>query len=199
MIPVAPQPEPATFDALVRRPGKEWLKKRKIPLNKRLAPATKLTDLWVRCLDDLYEAYGGVCAYLGVFFERSTGAGSVDHFVAKSRRAGQAYEWSNYRLACRSMNGSKSDFDDVLDPFTLAAETFRLELVTGRIYPNPALDAVAARAAQDTIERLGLDDDVHRRMRARHFTQYGQAQFTAGFLRAHSPFVWYEAHRQGLL
>lgn len=198
MIPVAAKPEPSDFDARVRQPGLAWLAANGIPLNKKLPPKTLLGAYWRRCLDDLHTSYGGICSYLCVFVERCTGGVSVDHLVPKSRRAGLAYEWSNYRLACMAMNAAKRDYEDVLDPFSLAPETFHLELVTGRIFPNPALTGAAASAAKDCVDRLGLDEPEPRRMRVRHFQDY-LAHRSTDFLRRYSPFVWYEANRQGLL
>jgi uncharacterized protein (TIGR02646 family) len=140
-----------------------------------------------------------VCAYACVFIERTTGGISADHFIAKSRRADLAYEWSNYRLACITMNGRKADFDSILDPFALAAGTFRLELVTGRIYPSPRLSGSSQRRAQTTLDELGLDEPGFREMRARHYEEYRRGQYNAAFLRKRSPFVWYEARRQRAL
>ncbi len=198
MIPVTRRKAPKGFKKAVRDPGLAWLKKKKIPLRKKLAPGTKLKPYWRRCLDQLNTRYGGVCAYLCVFVERSTGGLSCDHFIAKSRRAGLAYAWKNYRLACVAMNASKRDFEDVLDPFDLEPETFHLEFVTGRIFPNPSLAPAQASAAQDSIDRLGLDESEPRRMRVRHFQDYLEHR-SKEFLRRHSPFVWYDADRQGLL
>ena len=114
------------------------------------------------CLDDLHASYNGCCAYLAVFIERVTGGGSVDHFIAKSQRADLAYEWSNYRLACSRMNSRKRDYDDVLDPFEVETGWFRLELVSGRIYPSPGLPDGLKDQVVATIKRLGLDDPGNR-------------------------------------
>lgn len=205
MIPVALQPAPPKFEQRVRQPGLRWLEENGIPLDTRLEPGTKIHPHWRECLNDLHRAYEGICAYLCVFVERCTGGTSTDHFVAKSRRAGLAYEWSSYRLACTTMNARKRDFKDVLDPFELAAGTFRLELVTGRIHSNPELDEPARDAANATIKRLGLDEPECREMRSRRFRDYvdlrGPAPNPAAedHLRRYSPFVWLEAKRQGLL
>jgi uncharacterized protein (TIGR02646 family) len=199
VIPVSPCGEPVAFDAAVRQPGLRWLKRRGIPLGRKLDHGVRLEPYWRACLRDLHQGYGGVCAYLCVFVERITGGASVDHFVAKSRKAALAYEWDNYRLACTTMNSRKRDFDTVLDPFELSADTFRLEPITGRIYANPDLSPPARRDAERTIERLGLDDGDCREMRARHYEEYRRGEFGSGYLRKRSPFVWFEARRQGLL
>ena len=199
MIRVDKKPEPKSFDAAVRRPGLAWLREKGIALDQPVPPKTKLKAYWRKCLDDLYREYEGYCAYLAVFFERTTGGGTVDHFVAKSKSADQAYEWGNFRLACSRMNSRKSDFEDVIDPFEANDGDFHLELVSGRIFPNPLLPTAKKEKLGETIKRLGLDDGWNREMRARHYEEYCQGDFTESFLRRRSPFVWKEANRQELL
>ncbi|MEO5341342.1 MAG: hypothetical protein H7837_12645 [Magnetococcus sp. MYC-9] len=199
MIPVKAQPEPASFDAKVRQKGLAYLRKKGIALNQPPPPGTKIAPYWRTCLDDLYTSYHGTCAYLAVFFERCTGAGSVDHFVAKSTQAGLAYEWSNLRLACMAMNTKKNRYDDVLDPFTLEKGWFHLELLTGRVFPNPVLPLNDKFQVQATIDRLELNDPKNKEMRTRHYNWYIEGCYIADYLQKISPFVWFEAHRQGLL
>lgn len=200
MIPVTAQPEPPAFDVDVRQKGLAHLiDTYGFPLNRPLPPKAKIKPYWRACLTDLHQAYGGVCAYLGVFFERVMGGGSVDHFIAKSTCAGPAYEWSNYRLACSTMNSRKREYSNVLDPFSLAPDLFRLQLSTGRIYPNPHLAAQPMRIVEETIERLGLDDPQCRELRARWYQDYLEHRLPPHYLKQKSPFVWYEANRQGLL
>lgn len=199
MIPVAAQPEPAAFDLAVRKKGVAHLNSKGFSLNQPLPPKADIKPYWRDCLPDLHQAYGGVCAYLCLFFERVMGGGSVDHFIAKSANAGQAYEWSNYRLACSTMNSRKRDFSDVLDPFFLAPDLFRLQLSTGHIYPSHNLSAVPMRVVEETIERLGLDDPQCRELRARWYQEYLEHCISSEFLKSKAPFVWAEANRQGLL
>jgi hypothetical protein len=199
MIPIAAQPEPTDFDAEVRKKGLAHLRKKGIPLDQHLPPKAKIEPYWRACLTDLHQAYGGICAYLGVFFERVMGGGSVDHFIAKSSHAGLAYEWSNYRLACSTMNSRKREYNDVLDPFFLAPDLFRLQLSTGHIYPNPRLEARSMRIVEETIARLGLDDPQCRELRTCWYQDYLEYCLPAEYLRQKSPFVWQEAKRQGLL
>ena len=199
MIRVFPQPEPPGFNADVRQKGVNHLNGRGIPVNQPLPPKSDITPCWRDCLDDLYNSYGGTCAYLCVFFERVTGGASVDHFIAKSSHAGLAYEWGNYRLACSTMNSRKREYDDVIDPFDARKRWFHLDLVTGSIFPNPKLNAAKRAEIQATITRLDLDDTGNREMRARHYQEYRNGDYTADFLKRRSPFVWHEAKRQGLL
>ncbi|WP_291982964.1 hypothetical protein [Candidatus Accumulibacter sp. ACC005] len=199
MIPVAAQPEPAAFDAAVRQKGLTHLIEKGFPRGQPLPSKAEIKPYWRACLTDLHQAYGGVCAYLGIFFERVMGGGSVDHFIAKSANAGLAYEWSNYRLACSTMNSRKREFSDMLDPFHLASDLFRLQLSTGHVYPNQNLGAVPMRLVEETIERLGLDDPQCRELRARWYQEYLEHGLPSEYLKSKSPFVWAEANRQGLL
>lgn len=198
MIPVAPQPEPTGFDHRVRQPGLRWMQKKGIDIAQPLPSGTVLESYWRECLPELYHAYGGVCAFVSIHIPRTTGARSVEHFVAKSPEPSQAYEWSNFRLACSKMNARKNIFDDVLDPFTLSPDTFQLNLFDGAIRVNPELSANDQRAAQTTIDRLGLDDEDCREDRREYFDDYCNNRDEA-VLKRKAPFVWYEAKRQNLL
>lgn len=111
MIPVTLQPEPADFDANVRQRGLVWLANQGIATNGPLPKKVKIPAYWSHSNKSLWEAYDGVCAYLAIYFEWVTGASSTDHFVAKSKDAGQAYEWSNYRLSCLSPNWNKNKME----------------------------------------------------------------------------------------
>lgn len=200
MIPVQPQPEPGFFDAEVRAKGLAHLKAKGYALDQPLPAGATIEPHWRGdCLTALHQAYGGVCAYLCVFVERITGGMSVDHFIAKSALAGLAYEWSNYRLACSVMNSRKRDFDDVLDPFELEPDWFRLDLTCGRIFPSPELEPAQTALVTQTISRLGLDDPLCRELRVRWFDEYLTEPLPESYLRRKSPFVWAEAQRQGLL
>lgn len=198
MIPVALQPEPSDFDARVRQPGLIWLSSKNIAVNSAPPKASDLPSYWTRSNKQLWESYSGVCAYLAIYFEWPTGAASTDHFVAKSKRAGDAYDWRNYRLSCLGPNRNKNKFDDVLDPIGLQPDTFVLNLANGEIRPNPLLTPDKKKAARKTITRLKLNSPDHNEMRAKHFVRYLRKKDEES-LKELSPFVWYEAQRQGLL
>lgn len=202
MIPVTLQSEPPEFDAQVRQPGLAWLASRGIGLSGPPPKGLHLPTYWSATNRALWQVYAGTCAYLAIYFEWVSGASSTDHFVAKSRNVGLAYEWSNYRLSCLGANRNKGKFDDVLDPIGLAAETFELNLVSGAIHPHRELAArqgpKAVALARKTIARLQLDSPECLAMRQRHFSQYLRHK-DPDTLRELSPFVWFEAQRQGLL
>ena len=199
MIRVTPHPEPDNFDKKVRKKGLQHLEKQGLNMDESLPIGVKITPYWRDCMDELYHAYSGICAYLAVHFERTIGGGTVEHFAPKSRRVDLAYEWSNYRLACSIMNARKNNFEDVLDPFEITTGWFHVELVSGRIYPDPVLTEHLQKQVEQTITRLGLDDQSNREMRARHFQEYCEKFYTKEYLKRRSPLVWAEAYRQGLL
>lgn len=179
MIHVDPQPEPASFDGLVRRPGLAALAEGR----------EELPPHWRACLPDLYERYRGVCAYLCVLIPRGTGARSVDHVAPKSKRKDLAYEWSNYRLVCSLMNARKRDFEDVLDPFEIPDGWFVRELSFLQVMPSPALDEATRARVQATIDRLGLNDQECLAARALHYQPYVEGDLSLALLAEWSPFV----------
>lgn len=198
MIPVVLAQEPEKFNEWVRKPGLQWLDENCIAHNAPLPKKKHLPTFWTHQNKDLWDAYGGVCAYLAIYFEWPSGAGSTDHFLPKSQFPGLAYEWSNYRLSCLAPNRLKNKFNDVIDPLLLLPNTFVLNLASGEIRPNSSLHPTQIQAAKATIKRLKLDSQEHNQMRARHFSEY-IAHRHAPTLKKYSPFVWYEADRQGLL
>lgn len=198
MIHVDKKPEPSTFDANVRQKGLKFFIKKGIDPSSPLPPNTKLPTHWRDCLDDLHDSYQGTCAYLCVFIERVTGGMSVDHFIPKSKQPDLAYEWDNYRLACSTMNSRKGSYEDVLDPFKVEDGWFHLELITGHIFPNPDLPNETRIRIKKTIERLKLDEPRIRNIRTEYFQECCNGDYPWDYLKKRSPFVWYEAHRQGL-
>ena len=199
VIHVDQQPEPHDFDKKVRRKGLDWLRNQTFNIHGPVPKGIDIPRYWSACLKDLYDSYGGYCAYLAVFFELTTGGATVDHFIAKSSNVLLAYEWSNYRLSCSRMNSRKREYDDVLDPFSIEDGWFHLELVTGHIFPNQELSDEIKAGVQKTIDRLKLDDGANKEMRARHFQYYCEGKVDSEYLKKHSPFVWMEANRQHLL
>ena len=198
MIPVVLQPEPMNFDIDVRQPGQQWLIDQGIAFNAVPPDPSRLPSLWRAYNKTLWDSYGGICAYLAIYFDWPLGAHSTEHFVAKSQHAGMAYEWDNYRLASLGPNRKKNKFDDVLDPVGLAQNTFVLNLVSGEISVNSTLTGQARTDAENTITRLKLDSEDCNQMRAKHYTRYLRKK-DEETLKELSPFVWYEASRQGLL
>ena len=198
MIPVTLQPEPQDFDAKVRRKGRAWLEQQGIALDSPPPDPSALPRYWSASNQQLWCAYSGICAYLAIFFEWDEGAASTDHFVAKSKNAGDTYEWSNYRLSCLGPNRNKGDFNDVLDPVNLTKHTFVINFASGKISPSPTLPPAQKAAATDTIRRLKLDSPTSDRRRARHYEDYARGRCSLDYIQRYSPFIYQEIVRQGL-
>jgi uncharacterized protein (TIGR02646 family) len=199
MMPVTPAPEPASFDLKVRQPGLKWLATKGLAGLAALPPKTKIRAYWTQCLPELLTGYGRVCAYASLRIAKVTGAHSVEHFAPKSRATDQAYEWSNYRLACAKMNARKNNFTDVLDPFLIGPNTYELNVLDGSMEPSARLQGQALADAITTRERLNLDDHEMRDARLDIINGYFANRFDTAFLREESPFIWSELQRQGLL
>jgi uncharacterized protein (TIGR02646 family) len=199
MIPVVLAAEPATFDATVRQPGLNWLQAKGYAGMAALPPKAKISAYWTRCLPDMMSAYSSVCAYASLRIAPVTGAQSADHFAPKSRAVADAYEWTNYRLACSKMNARKNNFTDVLDPVGLAPDLFVLDVLTGAIETAPHVMGTLKTDADNTVTRLKLDDGEMRRARLSIIDQYFAEDFNTAFLSRESPFIHGELGRQGLL
>jgi len=201
MIPVDPQPEPSDFDQKVRQPGQKWLIRlgvnpgHSLPKGKNFA---NHHEYWRESLKDLWEKYGGVCAYLCIYLELGSGAISTDHFIPKSHDAWLAYEWSNFRLSCLTANRDKST-NNILDPFHVKEGMFHLNFSNGNIFPNPALTSPEKTQVENTITVLKLNKPMHKSMRKQHYDEYKEYKLPKEYLKSKSPFVYKEAKRQGLL
>jgi uncharacterized protein (TIGR02646 family) len=107
----------------------------------------------------LYKLAHGKCVFCESPLEVS-GDLEVEHYVAKSIRPNLAFDWVNLLPACRLCNRSKGEEDhggvllkpDLEDPEPF----FWIHPDTGRLEPNPSLDAAGRRRALETIRICGL-------------------------------------------
>jgi hypothetical protein len=132
-----------------------------------------------------------------VLIPRGTGTPTTDHFVAKSSRPEDAYEWRNYRLACQLMNSRKGAFDEILDPFDIVNGWFVLELSGLQVLPNPQLEETLQEQIRATIDRLRLNVKECVDARAQFYDAYLEAELSFSLLEVWSPFVALELRRQG--
>lgn len=210
MIRVEQAPEPQTFDNKVRQPGLRALaemvgepnlskrsgRKREVIANSRgEIPANKFPAYWTEALPELLEAYGRVCAYMSFYIERVTGAASVDHMLPKSVSWNEVYEWRNYRLACSLMNSRKNDYRDVLDPFEIDDNWFRIELVGYQVIPAPDLPDEVTKKIQTTIDLLKLNDYECLKLREEYAEALHQNDISINRLRQRAPFLAREIAR----
>ena len=200
MIPVAPAPEPATFDEMVRQPGRRAICELadELPGSKDDIPPDRFPPYWRRSLGELLKRYDRICSYLCLYIPRAAGAPSTDHMVAKSMRWDQVYEWSNYRLACSLMNARKGTAS-VLDPFEIEEGWFALELVDFQVVPGEGLPHDVANRVSETIERLRLSDRICCDARAEYAENYWAKRISLDYLARHAPFVMKELRRHGRL
>ena len=159
MIPVEMQPEPEEFDTKIRSPGSLFLKR--IP-----NPSSNDWDgkeFWQRALPDMRIAYRTICSYCAHWIPHSTGAHSIDHFLAKSLNPELAYEWSNFRYVSARFNSRKGTHI-IVDPFTVKQNWFMLDLTSFMIFPSSELHDDEKGHVQATIDvlKLNSDDDLVR-------------------------------------
>ena len=213
MIRVRPAADPPSFHERVRVPGLRAIAemvgerpprragrrfKKKADLREHIPPSEFL-PYWSEAIDDLMEAYDQTCAYSCFRIHPVTGARSVDHMAPKSRSWDSVYEWTNYRLASARLNARKKDFGDVLDPFAIIDGWFQLELVGFQVEPATDLGDPIRTQIDQTIDRLGLDDFIHRNARKRDAEHYWSRMVSLPVLTEESPFVAKELRRQGRL
>lgn len=199
------QPEPDGFDKNIRQKGNAWLNQQAwfdsacAPHARQKTPKNiAWKALWTMSLDDLHRSYKGVCAYLGVYIPPFLGAKEVDHFLPKSQYPQLAFEWSNYRLAARSINQLKGSKTGILDPAAIPAQAFYINFADGGIYPSPSLDPQTKGKAEKTIQLLRLNDSKFMEMRLAYFDNYRKENWAPQYMERQAPFIWEEMARQNL-
>jgi hypothetical protein len=198
LIPVTPMAEPANFNNTVRNPGLAFLKTMPNPTRSQW----NSSDYWRRALGDLINAYHGICAYCACWTFRANQTSrpvdaTIDHFIPKSAIPIQAYEWGNFRLSRRRLNERKGNHQDVLDPFGLNKEWFRIDFLTFLIIPNPKLPVGNRAQVMATINRLELNADndyVNERIGA--IREYCTGKATLRQLEIRYPFIATEMKNQ---
>jgi hypothetical protein len=199
MIPVTPQPEPSTFDQLVRQPGHIYLNKNKTKqINQQ---QWKEHNYWTRCLLDLHIAYNGICAYSGHWMPPGEGNCTVEHVIPKAIRRDLAYEWSNYMLVNGILNGRKGTKEDLINPFLLQPDWVFLDFPSLLVKPNPRLTDEEKQRVINTINVFRLNEDERIMASRTHWLKeyctrkYGDFDF----LKQYAPFTASELIRQGLV
>ena len=193
MIHVEQQPEPSDFDAKVRIPGHLFLERTPFPKSRDW----NRNAYWSRCSDQLYVAYGGLCAYTGEWFSKTSSLLSVDHFYPKSTHQELAYEWSNYRLTTQRMNSFKSD-KIVLDPFEIKDGELIIDFPSCLIKPNADMTPARKSKALATIDILHLNQEELVNNRFEIVMNYVARNISRVFLEKKYPFIASELRRQNL-
>lgn len=193
MIHVEQQPEPDDFDANVRKPGHHFLEHNPSPSGKDWSR----NSFWSRCSNQLYVAYGGICAYTGEWFSKTSSTVSVDHFYPKSAYQELAYEWSNYRLTTQRMNSYKGD-KIVLDPFKIENGDLTIDFPSCLIKPRDGMTPAAKSKVSLTIKILHLNDEDLVNNRLEIVMDFAQGNINQIFLEKRYPFIEFELRRQNL-
>ncbi|MDZ4752430.1 MAG: hypothetical protein SGI87_12500 [Flavobacteriales bacterium] len=194
MIVISQQPEPESFDDVVRKKGLKFLRDNEPPYN------WTYHAYWRDSLPDLCRAYRSICAYCCHWIPNEQGSASVDHFIPKSITPDLAYEWANFRLASSKMNAKKRDYTDVVDPFEIQADTFILLFPAMLVKPNPRFSGAEKKSLWDTIKRLDLNaDESLVKARLRWVLDYCDGHISFAYLQGKAPFIAAEIQRQGLL
>ena len=193
MIRIALKPEPTDFDVRVRQPGNAFLATTPNPNSRQWSKH----NYWSRCSSQLYQAYGGICAYCGEWFSKTTSVISVDHFYPKSTHQEKAYEWDNYRLTTQVMNGYKGD-KIVLDPFQIQIGDLTIDFPSCLIKPRKDMTPAEKSKAQSTIQILHLNDEDQANRRCEIVMEYISNNISRAFLESKYPFIASELNRQCL-
>ena len=180
MIPVTPQPEPATFDARCRKRGQAWIASH--------PGYDRPNDYWTEFELDLRTAFDHKCGWCAMLIMR----GQVDHFVpvAEAKRTGNdnlCYEWTNFRYVEGWLNQKKLSAE-VLDPFVVQAGWFEIQLPSMQLLATKAIPGYLVDLAEFTLKRLGLKDgEVILRFREEWFDQYRKRNVNLDGLRHYAP------------
>jgi hypothetical protein len=193
---VAQQQEPAVFDVRVRQRGAAYLAQVPHPTTKQF----RSHNYWVEVLAALHDAYRGICSYSCHWIPYDTGADTVEHFLPKAAHPAQAYEWSNYRLVCQTLNGRKGTYEDLLDPFHIQTGWFWIDFPSLLVKPADGLDPVLAEKVIDTRDRLGLNDEgTCLKARQRYVKDMCVNGLPFQLVERDAPFLAGEIRRQGLV
>jgi len=195
VIRVVIQTEPASFDENVRKPGQIFLTSRPNPTGSDWGRHR----YWKEASEDLYNLYGGICAYTGVWFSKAQTSVSVDHFLPKSCYPHLAYEWSNYRLTTQKINETKGDKVGLIDPFEVCSGWFVLDLPSCLIKSGVHLEPPQKASVDFTIKQLKLnDDDEHVQYRCDVILSYVAGEITQRYMWKKYPYIAHEISRQGM-
>ena len=156
-------PEPDGLEDIRTKYTPSWIK-----YYRRGLGAKPRDSLWRTFLQNLAEAFDGLCAYCE---ERARG--EVDHFRPKCRFPEFVYCWSNWMFACRDCNqakGAKWPIWGFVDPCARSKPAhpdsyFIFDTQTGEILADTKLTPRRRNKAQRTIEQLQLNELHHLKKR----------------------------------
>lgn len=195
MIKCSPSDPPPNYEDDVKKPGDAFLRHNSNPTHREW----KRHSYWSKIHSFLYDQNSGLCQYCASWSPRSSQLSSshnhtsVDHYLPKSKHTSLAYEWSNYRLCRARLNNYKSDFEDVLDPFTISDDWFFLDFSSFLIKPSAGINSEVKKQVSDSISRLRLNSDndyVNERISV--IREYTLGRFNFELIREKYPFIAYQ-------
>jgi hypothetical protein len=182
-------PEPPSFENLVRRPGLHFLAGHPHPTAREFSKHA----YWRAIHGHLYDLYNGICSYCASWTPRARTARldqtSIDHFIPKSAMPQMAYDWNNFRLCRSRLNANKGDSLDIIDPFFVVEEWFRLDFSSFLIFPSTVMPSYAQFPVNETIGRLGLNDNDYVNERLEVIKSYCIDNITFDDLSGKYPFI----------
>jgi hypothetical protein len=195
MMHVDPQPEPGLFHDRVRVPGNGFLDATPHPTEKQWSSR----NYWTRVSREMHVSYGGICMYSCHWIPHDTGSKTIDHFRPKDTHPRDAYEWSNFRLVCGTLNGRKSGYEDVLDPFAIRDGMFVISFPSAFVKPSRSLTVAERGEVEATICRLKLNDEGTCLLARINFIDlYCRDIVSFPYLEQEAPFIAFELRRQRL-
>lgn len=191
MVNVKARNAPANFAADVNTPGQAYLLAHPVAVKNE-----KWEAHWQKAIPDLRTNYKDICAYYGCHIAETTGGATVDHYLPKSKNRGQAYDWSNFRLACSRMNARKHNGTNVIDPFAVMDGWFVIEFRVMTVHPARTLTSATRASVLHTRRKLNLNSAECVRERTRLWNNYWVNGDSITTLYTHAPFIALEAVRQ---
>jgi hypothetical protein len=146
MIPVAPVPEPSSFDARARRPGNAWLLEH--------PHARRPRNYWSPFRSLLEEGFKHRCGYSAMREPN----GTVDHFHNFKDHPALTYEWGNYRYASSWLNSIKKT-RTILDPYEIEHGWFEVLLPSLQLVLTDKVPPAMRPRAEATLKVLPLSHD----------------------------------------
>lgn len=181
--------EPPLFDVNCRQPGAAWLQAHPIR-----DPHEK-GQWWQQFQPMLAHHFTYRCGWLAVCIELD---GVVDHYLSCGHRNGEpsphrslAFEWSNFRYCCGTINSLKSVHDsEILDPCSVLPGWFEVLLPSFDLVPTERLPPHLRTKADFTIRKLQLGGRKARFTRWRWYLRYwNNGTPDLGALRCDAPLV----------
>ena len=189
MMPVKFQPEPGDFEVRVRSVGANFLKKTLYPVN------FKNHEHWTLAIPDMMRLYNENCAYSGLRLWTKSQEATIDHFLPKAKNPHLAYEWSNFRLCNRRINGWKGEAT-VVDPFEIRPDWFCLDFDNMHVKIQDHVEINLKTELEKSIAILRLNDKDFVDYRWEWYAQYLNQNASIALLNKFASFVAYELKRQ---